>query len=40
VAGHRICSRVCGIGPSAELTTGIAPSISRTGIMFFIVGVT
>ena len=31
----RMCSRVCGIGPSAALTTRIAPSICAAPVIMF-----
>ena len=32
----RMCSRVCGIGPSAALTTRIAPSICAAPVIMFL----
>jgi hypothetical protein len=32
---RRMCSRVCGIGPSAALTTRIAPSICAAPVIMF-----
>ena len=32
---NRMCSRVCGIGPSAALTTKIAPSICAAPVIMF-----
>jgi hypothetical protein len=32
----RMCSRVCGIGPSAAFTTRIAPSICAAPVIMFL----
>ena len=32
---NKMCSRVCGIGPSAALTTRIAPSICAAPVIMF-----
>ena len=32
----RMCSRVCGIGPSGALTTRIAPSICAAPVIMFL----
>ena len=36
LAGSRMCSRVCGIGPSAAETTRIAPSIWAAPVIMFL----
>ena len=32
----RMCSRVCGIGPSMQLTTRMAPSICAAPVIMFL----